>query len=332
MQVNIIENINNLPQFEPQNVFQTADYMRLFENENDTKVVLFAIYSNSASKLVETTQPQQFIDNNPTLLLLQPITIHHFLKFLPRKFGSYAIAWREPWRNPTITDTEAQQAFKALQKAINQYCRHKALYIEYRHFSENNIYTPTFNSQPSIHNFPWYNIYQQFNAGESIERSMNKSKRKQLHQSLKAGATIELNPNNNEIKEWYDLLKKLYKRIHRPLPSLQLFLNLNQSNIGKLFIVKYNNKVISGTALLYHPKSQHYYDWYRASTNEQIDGIYPSVVSTWQAMQLVADMGGGTFDFLGAGPRNKPYGVRDFKLTFGGKLTPEHRYRKYLLW
>ena len=63
--------------------------------------------------------------------------------------------------------------------------------------------------------------------------------------------------------------------------------------------------------------SQLFYDWYRASTNEQIEGIYPSVVSTWQAMQWIADMGGGRFDFMGAGPRNKEYGVRNFKLKFG---------------
>ena len=41
--------------------------------------------------------------------------------------------------------------------------------------------------------------------------------------------------------------------------------------------------------------------------------------------------GGGIFDFMGAGPRNKEYGVRKFKLTFGGELTPEYRYRKYLI-
>jgi hypothetical protein len=77
--------------------------------------------------------------------------------------------------------------------------------------------------------------------------------------------------------------------------------------------------------------SQFFYDWYRASTNEQIEGIYPSVVSTWQAMQWIADMGGGRFDFMGAGPRNKEYGVRNFKLKFGGELIPEYRYRKCLM-
>ena len=74
-----------------------------------------------------------------------------------------------------------------------------------------------------------------------------------------------------------------------------------------------------------------FYEWYRASIDERIEGVYPSVVATWQAMQLVADMGGGRFDFMGAGRRDKEYGVRQFKLEFGGELTPEYRYRRYLL-
>ena len=77
--------------------------------------------------------------------------------------------------------------------------------------------------------------------------------------------------------------------------------------------------------------SSFFYDWYRASIAEDIEGVYPSVVSTWSALQYASDNGGGLFDFMGAGPQNKPYGVRDFKLKFGGTLTPEYRYRKYLL-
>ena len=93
--------------------------------------------------------------------------------------------------------------------------------------------------------------------------------------------------------------------------------------------------MISGNAMLFHSSSLTlnsplFYDWYRASVDVKIEGVYPSVVSTWQALQLVADMGGGRFDFMGAGPRNKEYGVRQFKLEFGGNLTEEYRYRKYL--
>ena len=78
MRIEIIDNINQFPQFEAQNVFQTVEWMRLFEHEKGTKVVLFALYSDSS------------------LLLVQPLTITRYYCHLPGKFASYAVAWREP--------------------------------------------------------------------------------------------------------------------------------------------------------------------------------------------------------------------------------------------
>ena len=319
MQVAIIDNINQFPQFEAQNVFQTKDYMRLLEHEKGTKVVLFVVSQSS-------------------FLLIQPLIINRYYRHLPGKFASYAVAWREPWRNPQISDNEAQQAFVLLNNAIQQYCRHKALYLEYRHFSENNIYHTLFIPHSSFlipHSkvLPWFNIYNQIQPDEDVMLLMTKKKRQQLRQSLAAGVQIEHNPTDEQIVEWYALLRRLYRRIHRPLPSLQLFLRLNQSPIGKIILITHKGRVISGCAMLVFKQnnSQLVYDWYRASIAEDIEGIYPSVVSTWSALQYVSNQGGGTFDFMGAGPQNKPYGVRDFKFKFGGTLTNEYRYRKYLL-
>ena len=314
MRVEIIDNINHFPQFEAQNVFQTKDYMRLFEHEKGTKVVIFAVYFGSS------------------LLLIQPLTIIRYYRHLPGKFASYAVAWREPWRNAEVADDEAREAFELMNEAIVKYCRKRALYVEYRHFSDNNIYGLNFNSQLLTFNFPWYNIYRRFEAGADVAQQMNKTKQRQLRQSLSAGVAVELNPTDEQIIEWYALLRRLYRRIHRPLPSCQLFLRLNKSDVGKLFVVTYQGKVVSGSALLVFKcnSSQHVYEFYRASTPDKLQGIYPSVVATWQELQF-ASIQGAQFDFMGAGPQNKPYGVRDFKLTFGGELTKEYRYRKYLL-
>ena len=319
MKIKIIDNIGDFPQFEALNVFQTVEWMRLFEHEKGTKVVLFALYSDSS------------------LLLVQPLTITRYYRHLPGKFASYAVAWREPWRAADIADEEAIEAFRLMTAEIEKYCRKRALYIEYRHFSENNIYASTLNSQLSTFNFqlPWYNIYREFEAGEDVAEQMKRDKRRQLKQSFEAGVEVVLEPTREQIVEWYGLLKRLYRRIHRPLPSVDVFLRLNKSGIGRVFVVIYRGRVISGNAMLFHsssltPNSPLFYDWYRASVDERIEGVFPSVVSTWQALQLVADMGGGRFDFMGAGPRNKEYGVRQFKLEFGGNLTEEYRYRKYL--
>ena len=330
MKIEIIENIEDFPQFEARNVFQTKEWMRLFEHEKNMKVVFFAVYAN-AQCTMHNAQLDAIRDvGKSQLLLLQPVVIQRFVKWLPWRLGAYAVAWREPWRAGNITDEEAVEAFKLIHEKIVKYCRKRALYVEYRHFSDNNIYGLNFNSQ-----LPWWNIYREFVKGEDVADKMKRDKRRQLKQSFEAGVEVVLEPTREQIVEWYGLLQRLYRRIHRPLPSVDLFLRLNESGIGRVFVVTYRGRVISGSAILFHSSlltsnSSLFYDWYRASIEERIEGVFPSVVSTWQSLQLVADMGGGRFDFMGAGPRNREYGVRDFKLKFGGELTEEYRYRKYL--
>ena len=351
VKVEIIDNISQFPQFEAQNVFQTAGWMRLFEGEDDTKVVLFAVYAN-AQCTMHNAQLDAIGDvEKSQLLLLQPVVIQRFVKWLPWRLGAYAVAWCEPWRAGNIADEEAVEAFVLMNEAIVKYCRKRALYVEYRHFSENNIYGLILNSRSSILNFqfsifnsrlPWWNIYHDIEAGEDVAEKMKRDKRRQFKLSFEAGVEVVLEPTKEQIVEWYGLLKGLYRRIRRPLPSVNVFLKLNELGIGRVFVVVYDGRVVSGSAILYFLNkaknaqlltlnSQLFYEWYRASVYEKIKNVYPSVVITWQVLQLVADMGGGRFDFMGAGRRNKEYGVRQFKLEFGGELTPEFRYRKYFL-
>ena len=309
MEVRIIDNIKDFPQFETQNVFQTREWMRVFQAESDSKVVVFAVYDGL-----------EFV-------MMQSVLIQRFIKWLSCGFGSYAVVLREPWCAKFLIDSKAVEAFEILSKGIEKYCRNRVLYIEYRHFSVDNIYSSVFESYKKL---PWYNVYQRFSGDDSVEMGMNKSKRRQLKLSFEAGVEVELNPTNDEVKEWYLLLQKLYKRIHRPLPSLQVFLNLKDSGIGKVFVVKYQDRVVSGVAMLHNIDCQCFYEWYIASESRRIKDVYPSVVATWKALCLALESG-GRFDFMGAGPRDKTYGVRDFKLSFGGELTPEYRYRKLML-
>ena len=86
-------------------MFQTVEWMRLFEGEDDTRVVLFTVYRGCE------------------LLMVQPIVIQRFVKWLPWRLGAYAVAWHEPWRAECIADEEAFDAFKLMHEEIEKYCR-----------------------------------------------------------------------------------------------------------------------------------------------------------------------------------------------------------------
>ena len=137
-------NIEDFPQFEARNVFQTKEWMRLFEHEKNMKVVFFAVYAN-----VQCTMHNAQLDairdvGESQLLLLQPVVIQRFVKWLPWRLGASAVAWREPWRAGNITDEEAVEAFKLIHEKIVKYCRKMALYVEYRHFGQCTIYNARF--------------------------------------------------------------------------------------------------------------------------------------------------------------------------------------------
>jgi lipid II:glycine glycyltransferase (peptidoglycan interpeptide bridge formation enzyme) len=55
-------------------------------------------------------------------------------------------------------------------------------------------------------------------------------------------------------------------------------------------------------------------------------GIFPSVLATWAAIEHGAASDCAIFDFMGVGKPDEPYGVRDFKMRFGGTVVNYGRY------
>lgn len=61
---------------------------------------------------------------------------------------------------------------------------------------------------------------------------------------------------------------------------------------------------------------------YAAENKDQ----YPSVMATYAGIQLAKQSGCKRYDMMGAGEPGVPYGVRDFKAEFGGKLVEHGRF------
>ncbi|MCK5059499.1 MAG: peptidoglycan bridge formation glycyltransferase FemA/FemB family protein, partial [Candidatus Aminicenantes bacterium] len=60
----------------------------------------------------------------------------------------------------------------------------------------------------------------------------------------------------------------------------------------------------------------------------QYNGIYPSVLATWAAIDYALKKGLRYFDFMGAGKPDQDYGVREFKSKFGGRLVNYGRFER----
>ncbi len=68
------------------------------------------------------------------------------------------------------------------------------------------------------------------------------------------------------------------------------------------------------------------YDWYAGSDLDYAN-LHPNDLLPWKGMLWAKEKGYQVYDFAGAGSPAKKYGVRDYKLRFGGKLENFGRYQ-----
>lgn len=148
------------------------------------------------------------------------------------------------------------------------------------------------------------------------------NRKKQILKSINNGAEIFEAKHKSEIIELYSILSKLYHhKIGKQIPPLNIFIqffNLSKSsNRAKVFLVKYENKIVGGNICPVDP-SMKIYEWYICGLDKQYKNIYPSVLATWAPIKYASKKNIPMFDFMGAGNPYIPYGVREFKKKFGG--------------
>ncbi len=132
-----------------------------------------------------------------------------------------------------------------------------------------------------------------------------------------------------EVESFYRILEDLYTgKIKKPLLQKEVFLRIfRNKNIGEIFVVLFNKQVVGGMLCPFDKKNE-MYEWYIGCLDEEMKQykVYPSVLVTWEAIKYASIHGFKRFNFMGAGIKGKPYGVRDFKMQFGGKLVDAPRY------
>lgn len=209
---------------------------------------------------------------------------------------------------------------------LNEFVKKKAIYTEFR-----NLFDVTDLNDYFIKS--GYELEDRINFIvdiESIEinkKKLNENRRRQINKSLKSGVEIVSPKEIREVKEFYSILKKLYKeKVRKPLPSFEFFKEFfEQKDFGKYLLVQYQGKIIGGIMSPIYKDT--IYEWYVCGLDTEFKEQSPSVMATWAAIEYAANNGLKYFDFMGAGKPDDEYGVREFKSKFGGK---EVRYGRYI--
>ncbi len=241
--------------------------------------------------------------------------------WLKKFFSRRAIINGGPWLAEDITDEEVENLLKKCIESLKK----KAIYIETRNYFDYSNYRGVF-ERSGFQYEPHYDIIVEVNGDNSWEKRMESSRPRFVKSSLKNGAEVIENPTEQDVKDYYAVLKELYTtKVKTPLFPLDFFLKLYHTSFCHYILVRYQGKIVGGMVCVFDENKA--YEWFVCGLDGVFKHVYPSTVATYSAIKFTNDNGRGCFDMMGAGaPGDGGYGVREFKMKFGGELVEYGRY------
>ncbi|MCP5048325.1 MAG: GNAT family N-acetyltransferase, partial [bacterium] len=162
---------------------------------------------------------------------------------------------------------------------------------------------------------------------EELSSKMHKERRHNVRRAVNKGTEFKELILPEEIETGLNLLTETYKRVKLPLAHPTLFnaayIILYPKQMVRYFGAVNNGKLIGMRIVLTYKDLV--YDWY-AGASHQDRNKYPNDFLPWKIILWGKEQGFHTFDFGGAGKPGVPYGVRDYKLKFGGELVNYGRF------
>lgn len=214
-----------------------------------------------------------------------------------------------------------------LISSISKKYNKKAIYLEIRSLHNYSQFNEVFEKN-GWKNLPYQNFKIDCSNQNRLYQKLSDNRKRQIKKAFKSGVTIKEAKELSEINEFYSILKPLYiKKIKKPLLPKNFFEGFFKAKLGVFLLVIYKEKVIGGIMCPVLEK-RCLYEFYVCGLDEEYKAQSPSVISTWAAILYANENKIPVFDFMGAGRKDKDYGVRDFKARFGGDLIENERYLK----
>lgn len=161
----------------------------------------------------------------------------------------------------------------------------------------------------------------------NIWNNFEHSKRKNINNATRKGIVIKRVNLNQDIHLVYNILLEVYKRAKLPIFNIDFLTLMHQYLQDHLICLGayLNDKLIGVRLVLCYKKL--IYDWYAGSLEDYLS-FRPNDILPWEVMKWGKLSGFELFDFGGAGKPNIPYGVREYKMKFGGQLVNYGRFEK----
>lgn len=203
--------------------------------------------------------------------------------------------------------------------------RKKAIYVEIRNYNDYSAWKQVF-ANAGFSYVEHLNFHVPTTDLDFALKQLSTTKRRDIKITRKNGGEVSLASNEKEVKEYFELLKQLYQtKVKTPLFPYEFFEKLYRLPEGRLFVVKYEGRVVGGSACV-ELRGRALYEWFVCGLDREVKNIFPSTLATWGAIEYAATHNIPLFDMMGAGKPDEGYGVRDFKAKFGGILVEHGRF------
>lgn len=288
------------------NIFQTPEYYHLLLDSKVLKPFFIGICN----------------DKNNILGVLVGVIQKEYLSIFSNLTARCII-----WGGPIIKDNNTVLT-NILLDEFNKEIKYKVIYCQFRNLFDTICIRDNF-VKSGFDYSEHLDIHINLTLGiEHILNNMHKERRHNIRRAeRKKLQFIELD-SLQHLEYSYSLISQTYKRIKLPLYQLYLFksafLHLSEKKYLRIFAAQIDNKIISVRLLLCYKGI--IYDWY-AGTDNEYKNYYANDYLPFKVMEWGINNGYKVFDFGGAGKPGVPYGVRDFKLKYGGQLVNYGRYQ-----
>lgn len=228
---------------------------------------------------------------------------------------------------PLLADNITDEELKTLLNALKDSLKLKAIYVETRNFNDYGRWKKVFEECGFAYELH-YNVQIETTSLEAINGRLDRNRRRNIKKAVENGVFIDDNPTEKELEAFYAMLDDLFRtKVKSPLYPYEFFAKLRTLPSSRFFMAKNVEGELLGGLVCVALEGHAVYAWAACGDDQNHRALSPSVMANYAGICHAAENGFPRFDFMGAGkPDDGGYGVRDFKLKFGGELVEHGRF------
>lgn len=230
---------------------------------------------------------------------------------------------------PLVDDSD--QTLEIILQTYDGLIKNKAIYSQFRNF---NFFDE---SLKLVFNKYGYNFIDHLNILKEIPvtedllwKQIVRSRKDGINKAKKKNFTFSEENYYKVSYIFYELLKDLFRKIKMPCPQKEyfdeLFSNFGDSKIKLFSLKKESERIIILFTFSYNRTLYAYY--IGILQNSELIKSRPVDFFYYELLKWCVNNNYKIFDWMGAGEPNKEYGVRKFKLEYGGETINLGRFEK----